>query len=232
VSNASIVHQSNKSKEAKQKERKNMAKSTKVAKKTAGSTSLSGLMALGQQILDANEGGDGEFAPFAKMNGSTGEIDAKEHDFSDDAKALNIHSFVKGLVSWHSKLGQPPAGKEYRYLTQNPEPITEDILPDVPADCTWSPFINFTLKDMDNGQEFTFTCGNTSSVNAAKALLAKIFTPSHGEDLETRVPLVSVGQDSFETNKGNTVYKPVFTIEGWIDAEEGMFTSPIGESSI
>ena len=174
--------------------------------------------ALLDDTADASLPSDGQFINFS---GKLGQymVGRERGELSEgDSFVVNSYSLGRGWCCW--KGGKPIA--RHRWSVYEPSSAVKeaDLEDHGPykgkAGEGWKDERMFSVKGLDVDLEGMFTTTSVSGCNSIADLQVKI--AKQAANLEPVFPIIQFGMTQFEA-QGQTNYKPVFHVLGWVDQD-------------
>ena len=163
-------------------------------------------------------------AVYMNFSGKRGtyEVGTEKHGIDKDELFLvNVAAFEDGWICW--KNGNAMAKRMYGLGAAVPQPDFEEFGPFPKDGDGWYQAKSMVVKNIDNGEQCYFAINSVSGVSVFASLQKEITDRIRAGS--PYWPVVKFSTESF-TAKGYKNYKPIITIDGWLNDEQVMTTLP------
>lgn len=193
-----------------------------------GKVSLANLDALKKAVEESAardpRGGAADGASYMNFTGKRGvyEIGTAKRDVEKDEPFLvNVAGFEDGWICW--KDGSPKAKRMYPLGQPVPEPNFEEFGPFPKDGDGWYQAKSLVAKSLDYNEQVYWTINSVSGVSVMASLQKEITARMRAG--EPYWPVITLGREPF-TAKGYKNFKPIITIDGWLNDEQVMEKLP------
>lgn len=165
---------------------------------------------------DPRASGDSLYCNFSGKRGVY-EVGQDKYDLTDDELYLvDTSSFTTGWVCW--KGGRPVDKRVYSIYAQ--QPPMPDLSEHGPFDTNrgegWYQSKGFTARSVEDGVQIEFSTNSKSGVSSVAQLSGAV--AERITENESSWPVIQFHRDKFSA-QGNTNYKPLFPVVGWVSDE-------------